>query len=934
MTNVCQETSDTLCGCCEGIAPETPELITNRPALGAVAYRVGRYATFNASMLASLSQSSYAPMSLLRTRDASDLTIALLDAWAVALDVLTFYQERFANEAFLRTAVDQRSVYELARLVGYVPSPGVSASAVMAFTLSSAPGSPNNVLIPAGTRIQSVPGPGQTPQVFETAADLTAVIGYNALPAQTTIPWQLFGADTSTWVQGIAKLNVGDALLFILATAGAANPTGPGEVHYVIAVELNSTASATKITWDAPLGSNFPKGTTANQVCVFNFRKKAALYGAQAPNPQTMLAALGPLPGLPVAANNDWDYNQYTVGSHQINLDASYPGLQPPASAADGPAQWVVLTGPCNTVYNTSYFQIAAVAESNPHFYTLTTKTTELTLAMGQNVSGNMPSSIDGTLCEYVKDTRNVTAYVQSNLLTPAEVPSTAWSANPGCSLETDMPAPVVGSSVTVEGGQRIAKGQPIGVTGKRMRLSVLPSASALFTPDGSSAQLTVIDNQIFLVDAYPPSTTESTPEWTVLTLSGVSGTLQISNTYVQLISAVPQDPTVGEAAVVGSVSVTGDLTTLALIAPLSRIYDAATLNVNANAVNATNGETVQEILGSGDSTNDSLQFTLKQSPLTYVAAATNNGSQSTLQVWVNNLQWQEVPNLLSSGPGDRAFVTRVNPAGNVVVQFGNGVDGARTPTGQTNIRAVYRKGIGSAGMVSAGQLTLSLDRPQGVASVTNPGAASGGADPASADDARTSAPLPTLTIGRVVSLEDYQNFAIAFAGIAKAIATWTCFSGTRGVFLTVAGENGATLSANDPILSKLSLSLKSLGNPYIPLQIVAFQPIWFQIAALIKVDQTDYDAGQVIGQVWQNLEAAFAFEERALGQNVVQSEIVATIQNTPGVLALQLQGLFLSGSPSTTGPALLCASGPMPPLGAQMLMLDPASQGNLGVWS
>ena len=73
----------------------------------------------------------------LRTRADSDFTIALLDAWAVALDILSFYQERIANESYLRTAVDQRSVIELARLVGYKPSPGVAASAFLAFTLSS-----------------------------------------------------------------------------------------------------------------------------------------------------------------------------------------------------------------------------------------------------------------------------------------------------------------------------------------------------------------------------------------------------------------------------------------------------------------------------------------------------------------------------------------------------------------------------------------------------------------------------------------------------------------------------------------------------------------------------------------------------------------------------------------------------------------------------
>ena len=57
-----------------------------------------------------------------------DPAIALLDAWAVAGDVLTFYQERIANEGFLRTATERRSVLELARAIGYELNPGVAAS--------------------------------------------------------------------------------------------------------------------------------------------------------------------------------------------------------------------------------------------------------------------------------------------------------------------------------------------------------------------------------------------------------------------------------------------------------------------------------------------------------------------------------------------------------------------------------------------------------------------------------------------------------------------------------------------------------------------------------------------------------------------------------------------------------------------------------------
>lgn len=246
-----------------------------------------------------------------------------------------------------------------------------------------------------------------------------------------------------------------------------------------------------------------------------------------------------------------------------------------------------------------------------------------------------------------------------------------------------------------------------------------------------------------------------------------------------------------------------------------------------------------------------------------------------------------------------------------------------------------YRKGIGSAGMVNAGQLSQPLDRPQGVKSVTNPGAASGAADPATAADARSSAPLPTLTIGRIVSLEDYQNFALNFAGVAKALATWTWVGNRRGVFLTIAGEGGTILKSDDPIALKLVAAIQSNGNPYIPLMLAPYEPVLFRITAAVKVDEQNYDADQVLAQVWQNLQNAYAFKQRRLAQSVVASQIVEMIQKTPGVIASQLQALNPSGDPPTgSAPAMLCAAGPQPPQGAQMLLLDPSSQGTIGGWS
>jgi predicted phage baseplate assembly protein len=949
------------CGCCTGLTHQTPEAIANRPALPSITYRAGRYSTFNASMLAALSDPAFPPLAALRTRDPTDFSIALIDAWAVALDILTFYQERFANEAYLRTAVDQRSVLELAGLVGYVPSPGVAASAVLAFTLSSVAGSPDNVLIPAGSRVQSVPGPGQTAQTFETSADLTAVIGWNALPAQTTAQWQLAGSDTSTWIAGTANnINVGDALLFVQAQAGQPSPTGPADFHYVTAVAPDPSVSRnTQIWWDEPLSDAFTAGQDASQVCLYVFRKKAALYGAQAPSPQLLSGpGISQVPGYQTETTSQgtfptvtWNYAQYTRGSYQINLDVSYPGLAPPASAADGPPQWLVLTSPGLTYYetpiNTSFFQISAVAESSPDLYTLTAKTTQLTLnsnagqvvpAVSAVTAADLPAAIDFLLTLYVAVTPNVTAYVQSAPLTLVDLPLTSWNQDSAYPRQAGMLTPVSGSAVPVTGGQQIAPGQPVGVSGKYLRIQVSGSPpNGTFTPAGQSGGSAAAAGQVFVTGSFPPATDPATGNllWTVTTLSGVAGTLNVPAGQFTLLPAATTDPLAGEAAAVQSVSVSGDIATLTLNGPLNGIYDASTVKVNANAVLATNGQTVQEILGSADATNPALQFTLKQAPLTCLPAPNGNGSVSSLQVWVNNLQWHETASLLTAGPADRVYVTSTNASGRTVVQFGNGVQGARPPTGVANIRAVYRKGIGSAGMVSAGQLSLPLDRPQGLSLVANPSAASGAADPATPSQARASAPLPTLTVGRVVSLQDYQNYALGFAGIGMALATWTWLGAVRGVFLTVAGVGGAVLSEDDPVVTGLAAAIRLSGDPYVPLQIAPYRPVPFTFTAAVVVDQANYAPAQVLVQAWQDLAAAFAFGQRQFGQGVAASEIIEIIQQVAGVTAVQLSGLGRSGAaPQGPGPAMLCVSGPQPPDGAELLRLDPATQGQIGVWS
>ena len=110
--------------------------------------------------------------------------------------MLTFYTERLAKESYLRTARERISLQELGRLIGYRLRPGVAAETHLAFALepppdvpaaatrdpgSAPPVTPSAVTLEPGLRVQSIPGPGEQPQTFETVEEIEARPEWNAI---------------------------------------------------------------------------------------------------------------------------------------------------------------------------------------------------------------------------------------------------------------------------------------------------------------------------------------------------------------------------------------------------------------------------------------------------------------------------------------------------------------------------------------------------------------------------------------------------------------------------------------------------------------------------------------------------------------------------------------------------------------------------------
>ena len=325
------------CGCCTGADVETPARIDNPPGQSAIAYRTGVHARFKESLLARLSAAELPALAGLGTREDSDFTIALCDALAVTLDVLGFYQERIANENFLRTATERRSILELARLIGYELAPGVAAGTHLAFTLQEVPGNPAAaaapVTIAAGTRVQSVPGQDEQAQSFETVEAVEARVEWNAIPVQATLAWHPASGDRMLDLAGVGNnVQPGDAILIVGQERLDDLGSERWDIRVVTAVSLDASAQRTRVRWAHGLGSvSPPVAPTSSGASVYVFRQRAALFGHNAPDPRlmsptdTQLGVLTDGSGV----NLDWSAATFSIQGSEIDLDAAYNKIVP-----------------------------------------------------------------------------------------------------------------------------------------------------------------------------------------------------------------------------------------------------------------------------------------------------------------------------------------------------------------------------------------------------------------------------------------------------------------------------------------------------------------------------------------------------------------------------------------------------------------------------
>jgi len=294
----------------------------------------------------------------------------------------------------------------------------------------------------------------------------------------------------------------------------------------------------------------------------------------------------------------------------------------------------------------------------------------------------------------------------------------------------------------------------------------------------------------------------------------------------------------------------------------------------------------------------------LKQKPITYVASSAASGGTSTLAVRVNGVLWEEVPWHFGEKPDRSLFVTRLDDDGAVRITFGDGERGRRLPTGVENVEATYRVGTGRDGMVAARQVSLLASRPLGVREVINPTAPTGAEDPEKIEDARENAPLTVLTLDRVVSLSDFEDFARAFGGIAKARAAWLWDREQRIVHLTLAAPDGQPVDPQGKTARDLRDAIDRRRHARIPLRLDTYKELRFALNANLRLDPR-YVPETVRAAVIAALVDTFSFARQQFAEPLPASRLIATMQAVEGVIAVDFNSFNVVGQPQPERPVI-----------------------------
>ncbi len=854
--------------CCTCEQGTTPCAIYNRPALPVIRYRVGTFSTFRRAMIESIAK--HPLLAKWTSRDVDDYGIEIIELWAYLADILTFYQERLAHEAYLRTAQQRESLVQLAALVGYILRPGVAATAYLAFTVDK-----TQPCIPAGVRVQSKPASGQMPATFETDAALATSVTVNQFTIHSVPsldrPNFRIGNNQAVVLAGGDDLKAGQMLVFFTHDLIESRRDSLEEKSIV---SVRTTEGGKQIVWTPTIGKTFRYGAT-----VYRYGRKFKLFGANAPEKYAVpvLDAGNVITGwTQVVTHFEWPFVESLPGLAQVTMTSGVEHIEAPPALKS----------------------TATLLES---------KRTEGVIK--KNLKVVLP--LDGVVTDLKVNDRvlvaikgDITAHDFNQIFTIASVNQSGQRRGPITAVVTVL-------TLLIEPTQRVL---PHMADFRTVEIYELTSEKILFSRRNfGDDRITEGSNRVY-TELIGASDIKTGSLALIADGNGFAEAVTVTRVSPFDCTRVMHEMVTGENIVTENIAAIGKATMLdngvspkrelpnengvviEFTPPLTRLISGDRKILYGNVVKATHGETIKdETLGSGDRSLASQVFTLRKSPVTYTPdMKAPHGMRNSLQVWVDGTRWKEVPDFYLCTPDGHVFITRIDGNDTMHITFGDGVRGARLPSGTNNIHARYRKGSVKPGAIDAGKLTMLLDTGQGIQAVVNPAPTFGWNDPDTMAEIKRLAPTSVLTFDRAVSLRDFENLARSYPGVGKARAVWTWAEAQHVVRMTCASSDGTSIAAIAPGLRAF---LDARRDPIHQLEIIDCTPVAIVLHASIVVD-ADHDEDMVLAVARVTMgntvledgkTGYFSFARMGIGENIYLSDVYATMQSVPGVLGVDI---------------------------------------------
>lgn len=959
-----RKTASNPCGA-KDLDPRRPD---NPPGRSGIDYRIGTQPEFLDRMLWRVARqevperdgmpSAY-PLRGLRADRPGEPTGGLLDAFACSLDVLSFYSERIANEGYIGTVLERRSLIDLAAAIGYKLAPGVAASTWLAFAVEDKDDPFRRVAVSAGIQAASIPQTkDELPQTFETLEPITARGEWNDIRARTQREQPLAvyrnlasGSDplngtlflfdldnsfdmTEPEPEGLRTIaNPGDLINFHAVTPGldlaaklaqrvADQATNPEIEPVLRAVPVDSVnvsglglalRPGQRVLAVARSGEGGETIAEPYRVVEATERRDfgiTTLVLTRQGRPPVVLAAI---PRFRPARLKVGRIPSQTLTLGTSNLDLYVKGN---AWTGDGLSAFVrTQAWPRAKLMTMLREQLkpvigpAGIGQAQTGFHVMTEDASffgaaaqlHATVSFGRNTNGtpiNAPFTHDWDTVPTTiwVDGRNYLIQGDSQAFLEREVKP----VQPGSwAILENAAGKTLGLQVTSATTQSRAD---YAMSGKSTGLSfALPNGEALVPPASSATSpLNVFKTrktQAFL--ASKQLSLAGIPLEPVMDATALE--LELDTLYLDLERGRPVSITGAradaegiegsETCIIREVLHIDGVTRLLLDQAIIHSYQRTSIRLNANVALASHGERTEEVLGSGNAALPNQSFGLRKIPLTYISATTASGRASTLEVRIDGILWRGIETLFDAGPHDAVYETTLGEGNAITIRFGDGIKGRRLPTGELNVAASYRSGTGLAGHVPERTIIQLKTKPLGIRGVTNPSPATGGAEPESLDDARVTAPNTVKTLGRVVSLTDYEDFARNFAGVGKARAMQLWSGHNKVVHLTIAPEEDIELASDAGLLTKLSDALDGVRDVARSVMVQPYARVYFRIAAKIFVDRS-YLLADVERDVRAALEARFGFAESGLGDAVSSAAVISLVHRVAGVLMVDLDGL------------------------------------------